>query len=284
MEISIWLIILGAIIIFNYGKSQGREKNQNIAIAPEEQELDNSLNKLNKQWKHEADTSSFINLDEIDKVLKLHDEKISKLKDNPNSVRNERQALDESLLFSQRLWQFINDIKYYPNWYENSKKRGETPWWKSKAIQPEELTIKKFSESTLKKLIDKSDKISDSDDILEYSFKIDGNKYTLFINKDSRQDTNYFGSETRESIYFYSVFVFENNKKLVYEGKLFHEIGEYTDSYDHYDLESFKPGQWTKFLLEKIFAIRAEEVQSTKEFREKMNKEMEEKNKEKFLD
>ena len=287
MYIPLWLIIVGAIVLFIYLRNREKEKAQNIPLTPEEQESEESLSKINKHWKHEADVNSFFDLNKFDEALKLHENKISKIKDDPNSVRREREALDESLLFSQRLWQFVDDVKYYPNWYENSKKEEKAPYWKSKAIQPEELILKKFSSSIMKKLVDKSDKFGKDDDVIEYSFEVNGNKYTLFINKEiSRQEDHYFGSEREkwEPIYYYPVFVFENDNKLVYEAKLFYESGEYTDSYDHHYLEAFKPGQWTKFLLGKVFAIRAEEEQSSKEFREKMAADEKERNKAKFVE
>ncbi len=285
MYIPIWLIIIGIIILFIYLRNKEKEKAQNTPLTPEELEAEESLNRINKHWQYEADVNSFFDLNKFDEALKLHESKVLKTKDNPNGVRREREILDESLLFSQRLWQFVNDIKYYPNWYKNSKKEGKIPYWKSKAIQPEELILKKFSSSILKKLIDKPDKFSKDDDIIEYSFEAGDNKYTLFINKEiSHQDNHDFNSEKWESIYYYPVFVFENDNRIVYEAKLFYESGEYADNYDHHYLEAFKPGQWTKFLLGKIFAVRAEETESSKEFREKMNKDIEQKNKKKFVD
>jgi hypothetical protein len=285
MSIPIWLIVVGVIVWFIYARKKEKVE-QSIPLTPEEEESEASLRKISKHWQHESDVNAFFDLEKIDQVLKQHEDKILKIKDNVNEVRREREALDNALMFSQRLWQFVDDVKYYPSWYENSKKQDKEPHWKSKAIQPNELLLKKFSKSKLSELLKQSDKFSKDDDILEYSFEVNGNKYTLFINKEiSRQENNHFGSNDKwEPIYYYPAFVYENEQKLVYEAKLFYESGEYTDSYDHYDLEAFKPSQWTKFLLGKIFAIRAEEEQSSKEFREKMNKDMEEKNKEKFVD
>ena len=206
MYIPLWLIIVGAIVLLIYLRNREKGKAQNIPLTPEEQESEKSSRKINKHWKHEADVNSFFDLNKFDEALKLHEDKISKIKDDPNSVRRERKTLDESLLLSQRLWQFVDDVKYYPNWYENSKKEGKELYWKSKAIQPEELILKKFSSSSLKKLVDESDKFGKNDDIIEYSFEVNGNKYTLFINKNTaRQEDNYFGSEREkwEPIYYY---------------------------------------------------------------------------------
>lgn len=285
MYIPIWLIVVGVIIWFIYARNKEKTQ-QNVPLTPEEEESEASLRKISKRWQHESDVNSFFDLGKFDQVIKLHNDKVLKVKDDANKVRNEREELDKALMFSQRLWQFVDDVKYYPNWYENSKKQGKEPHWKSKAIQPNELILKKFSNSGLEKLIDKSDKFGKDDDIIEYAFEVNEGKYTLFINKEiSRQDNNYFDrSDKWEPIYYYPVFVYENSGKLVYQAKLFYESGEYVDSYDHHYLEAFKPGEWTKFLLGKIFAIRAEEEQSSKEFREKMNKDTEKRNKEKFVD
>src|SRR3989344_3986276 len=133
MYIPLWLIIVGAIVLFIYLRNREKEKAQNIPLTPEEQESEESLRKINKHWQHEADVNSFFDLNKFDEALKLHEDKISK-------------------------------IKYYPNWYENSKKEEKAPYWKSKAIQPEELILKKFSSSIMKKLVDKSDKFGKDDD------------------------------------------------------------------------------------------------------------------------
>src|SRR3989344_1796005 len=286
MYIPIWLIIVGGIILFFYlrNREKGREIIQSTPETQEEIEAEESLSKISKYWQYEADVNSFFDLNKFDEALKSHEEAVSQIKDDPNSIRQERENFDESLRLSQRLWKFVDDVKYYPNWYENSKKEGKAPYWKSKAIQPEDLILKKFSSSALKKLISKSDKFGKDDNVIEYSFEIGENKYTLFINKEISRRDDGFGSEKWEPIYYYPVFIFENENRLVYQDKLYHENGEYTDDYDHHSLEAFKPGQWTKFLLGKIFAIRAEEEQSSKEFREEMNKEIEQENKEKFID
>ncbi len=286
MYIPLWLIVVAVIIWFIWARNKEKAE-QNRPLTPEEQESEESLRKISKQWQHESDVNTFFDLDKFDEALKIHETQVAKIKDEPNKVRNEREAFDKSLMFSQRLWQFVDDVKHYPHWYKNSKKDDGTPYWKSKAIQPNELILKKFSSSKLSKLADKSDKFRDDDEVIEYSFEIEGNKYTLFINREiNRQEENYFSSreDKWEPIYYYPVFVYENDSKLVYQAKLFYESGEYVDSYDHHYLEAFKPGEWTKFLLGKIFAIRAEEEQSSKEFREKMNKDTEQRNKEKFVE
>ncbi len=285
MYIPIWLIVVGVIIWFIYARNKEKAQ-QNIPLTPEEEESEASLRKISKRWQHESDVNSFFDLSKFDQVLKLHNDKVLKIKDDANKVKNEREELDKVLMLSQRLWQFVDDVKHYPHWYKNSKKDDGTPYWKSKAINPEELILKKFSSSGLEKLIgSSSDKFRKDDEIIEYAFEVDGHKYTLFIDREiNRQDDNFLGSDKWEPIYYYPVFVYENDERLVYQAKLFYESGEYVDSYDHHYLEAFKPGEWTKFLLGKIFAIRAEEEQSSKEFREKMNKDTEKRNKEKFVD
>jgi len=285
MYIPLWVIIVGAIILFIYLRNREKERTENMPLTPEEIEAEKSLSKISKHWQHESDVNTFIEPEKIDAILQAHEKKVAKVKDDANKVRNERDELDRELMFSQRLWQFVDDIMYYPDWYKNSKNEDGTPYWKSKTIKPNELVLKKFLASNLSKLVEDKDKFGKDDEILEYTFEVDGNRYTLYINREiNRQDDNLFGSEKWEPIYYYPVFVYENDERLVYQAKLYYESGQYADSYDHYYLEAFKPGRWTKFLLEKIFAVRAEEEKSSREFREKMNKEMEKETKEKFVD
>lgn len=278
MYIPIWVIVVAVILWFIWARNKEKAKH-NRPLTPEEQKSEEFWRKILKKGQYESDVNAFFDLNKFDKALKLHETRVAKIKDEPNKVRNEREEFDESLMFSQRLWQFVDDVKHYPHWYRNSKDRGETPYWESKVIQPDELILKKFSASILAKLVDISDKFRKDDEIVEYAFEVKGTKYILFI--ANHQDDNFLGSDP---MYYYPVFVYENGDRLVYQAKLYYESGEYTDSYDHHYLEAFKPGQWTKFLLCKIFAIRAEEDISSKEVREEMNKEVEQRNKEKFVE
>lgn len=276
MYIPIWLIIIGVVIYFIYQNNHNKQINQST------EEVDNlpELTNFSLRIHHEQEVNT-LNIENAQEILNKHLTKTSQLADEPNKVKSEREKLDKELKLSQRMWQFIDDIKYYPSWRKNQKNDDGSPWWRSKAITPEQLLLKEYGSSELKQLIDKPDKFKDSDEILEYSFNVENEKYIFFANKSFLREDEYFSSNS-ELIYYYPVYIFLNDK-LIFQTELYYESDGNLDYYHRCYLEAFKPGKWTIDILNTMFNIRQEEESYSKELREKMDKEREEKNKKNFI-
>lgn len=281
MYIHILLIII--IIILFFILLHIKKSEQNTTRNLEYKNVVSSFIKALKQLRHEIVVKLF-DIYKFERLLKKYQRRIDKSKDDVETIDNERIKLEKDLLLCQRCWQFIEDIEHYPSWYVNIKNDDGTPYWKSKAIKPNELILRKFSSSTLKKLISDSEKFSSDDEIIEFCFKLGGNKYCFYVNRELRyRDNISYSSNSGELILYYPVFVFENNEHLVFKSNLFYEGGEYGNYFGYYNLETFKPGLWAKFLLNKIVEVRKEEEQHKKESRKKTAKDVQKEKNDNFL-
>ena len=280
MFIPTWIIVIGVIWFIIYLNKREKRVISNVAIEENNDDSSSGLSKLSKYWEHESDMSN-LELNQAKTILEKHINEVSKIKIDPNKVKREREKLDDDLKFSERLWQFIQDVKYYPHWRENQKKVDGKKWWKSETINPEELIINKYDKSGLKKLID--DKFADSNEILEFKFELEGKKYHLYANRELLNKDSYMSHDSR-LVYYFPVFIFEGNEKLVFQALLNYEIDGDLDYYDRSQLEAFKPGEWTLHLLNVMYKIRKEEEKHHKEVMDEINSKIEKDNKEKFVD
>lgn len=210
--------------------------------------------------------------------LSEHQREVETAKNDGNQIKSLRVKFDEEIGFSQKLWDFIEDIKYYKSWYEqpHNNKNGK-PHWKSQIIKPKDLFVKKLAKSNLKKLSDHYE-LKDGDEILEFNFEFDDDNYTLYVDRSSK----HYSSVLDETEYYYLAFIYQNDKNLVYQADLIF-TSEYSDYYSRAMLDAFKPSKWTGFLLSTMVGVRFEEELSTKEFWDKHNKEQAEKNRTNFL-
>jgi hypothetical protein len=216
------------------------------------------------QLRYEID-ATFLDIYKLEYLFEKYQKNIEQLKGDAEKIANERIKLEKSLLLCQRCWQFIEDIKHYPLWYKNVKNDDGTPYWKSKTIKPNELVLRKFSSSTHKKLIDDSEDFSSGDEIIEFSFKLEGNEYCLYVNMELRyRDKSSYSSKKGKLMYYYPVFVFENKDHLVFKSKLYYDDIEHGNNFGYYNLEVFEPGPWVKILLHKILEVRKEEKHYSK--------------------
>lgn len=274
MYIHLLLIIIIIILYFILLRIKGDAQNKDVVSF---------FTKALKQLQHVVDVNLFRKY-KFERLLKKHQRNINKSEDDVEKINNERIKLEKDLLLCQRCWQFIEDIEHYPTWYKNVKNDDGTPYWKSKAIKPDELTLRKYSSSTLKELASDSEEFNSDDEIIEFCFKLEGNKYCFYVNRELRyRDNISYSSNNGELILYYPIFVFENNEHLVFKSKLFYEGGEYGNYFGYYNLEAFEPGLWVKFLLNKIVEVRKEEEQHKKESRKKTAKDVQKEKKDNFL-
>ena len=170
MYIPIWLLIIIIILIFII--LQNKQKAHKTTSNLEDEYADSFSTRALKHLQHEDDVNLF-DKGKFERLLKKHQKNIDTLNNDVDKITDERKKLEKALLLCQRCWQFIEDIKYYPSWFKNAKNDDGTPYWKSKAIKPDELILSKFSSSSLKKLINDSEKFSSDDEIIEYCFKLE---------------------------------------------------------------------------------------------------------------
>lgn len=266
MYIPLWLIIIGAIAFYIYSKN--KEKS--------EENLDLDLPRKKIKW---VDTNS-LDSSKTERSLSKHENKISSVKEDSEKIKQEREKFNEELGLGQRIWRFIEDTRHYHAWLGNAKKGDKEARWESSAMSEKDFVLKKFSSSDLKQLVHQSSDFGENDEIIEYFFEVGENKYTLFINKNSRIDHN----NNRGYITYHSVIIFENSKRIVYQAKVYQDSNEGGYFYDHDELEAFKPGLWVQFLLAKMLDIRKEYEQFMKELSEGNKKFFDKLNKEKFVD
>jgi len=266
MYIPLWIIVIGVIVYFFWSKNKEKA----------EDDSESNITERKIKW---IDVNS-LDLAKVERLLKNHENKILSNKEDIDKIKQEREKFQTELGLGQRIWRFIEDVRHYHIWYENSKKDDKKPFWKSTAMSPEVFVLEKFSSSSLNKLINNSDDFRKDDEIIKYSFKVGENQYILFINENAHVDHG----NTRGYITFHSVIVFENAKRIVYQSKIYQDSNEGGYSYSYDELEAFKPDLWVKFLLEKMFDIRKEYEQFMKELSEENKKFFNKIDKEKFVD
>lgn len=278
MFIPTWLIVIGVILFFVYANSRKKTELTNLDTDTDSSE---GLSKLSSYWGHENNMKN-LNLSSSETILEKHILDVSKLTD-PDDVKREREKLDEALMFSERVWQFVQDIKYYPSWRKNCKEDGK-PWWKSETIKTEQLDMVKFEDSKLQKLIGNIDNFKDSNEILEYEFKVNEETFLFFANRALISRDDWSTRADSPLIYIHPVIVFDQNNKLVYQANLEYEAKGDLDYYYRSDLEAFKPNKWVLTLLDIMHKVRKEEVKSTKDLLDGIRNDAKERNKKNFVD
>lgn len=261
----------------NNGVSVQEKIKKLLQEKQEEKDFDRLLAKMKKN--NSKSEGNRLDFDFAINVIQTHLANVEKIKTDANKVRQEREKLDEELGFSKRLRQFVGDINNdYGTTYSNIKNY--------KAIG-DQLTVKNFSELNLKSELTPQRKFANDEKVIEYQFTVGPNKYCLYVNKANKRELHY--DSLNQTSLAYVIFIIENNLRLVFKAELFDEANEYPHvgavfSYDHHDLEAFKPGKWTEYLLKTMFEVRLEEQASQKAYREKMDNLRNENNKKNFID
>ncbi|NQV90227.1 hypothetical protein HQ487_02365 [Candidatus Uhrbacteria bacterium] len=202
----------------------------------------------------------------FEQIIKNNEDQVKKLFGKPDEVVIARKKMDEDLNFSQIIWQFINDLKYYPVWHKNQKSDDGKPWWRSKTIKFDQLKIEKLSKSSLRFLIDKNlEKIKDDSDILEFVFKVrDFDKpFYFYTTKNSIHWEDGFGVSGFPFCSQIPVFIYYDNCSLVYKAylKQGHDLSETNyEKFVYSDLKAFTPANgWITSLLFITDSVRKEE-------------------------
>lgn len=250
-----------------------------------QEETKQSTGKIDADSKHEGYVEAFLSLIYVDDALKEYAQAIAKQPNNATAAQEQESLrLDVTLLFSRRLWEFITDVESLPLIYTHTQ--GDTPAWISKAMEPEQLAYCKRPTELVALLVTDPDKTfttptsaeskQSDEEMLQYSFRVGDDTYQLLVDQTYFEGT-YSTDHTiknQEPVEAYEVYVIENKSALVYRSKLYYKSkseghGDWK-VFDGCHLKVFIPGQWTRFLLGKIFEVTAEKTQTWVEAREKV--------------
>lgn len=206
--------------------------------------------------------------------LKKHLKKISNLKENINGIAQERKQFSQEIWFSNILRNFIQEIKYYPNWIKQNRLDGSERF--------NEIFLKRGNISSdkyiwkLKKIIIK-DHYNDNDDILEFTFESNNKYYTLYFNSLSRNHPYDYNWDS----YYYSILIFESNQKLITDIDLVYKDDSYWEYYENSYLNTFKPNER---IIELIIIMRNLINEKTQERKLNINRVLKENNERNFID
>lgn len=174
----------------------------------------------------------------------------------------------------QTLHSIIDDIKYLPIWFKNSHK------WASNIIPKTDLTY--LTSKGAKKKYPKLDiaYIKTEQEILEYCFDYENNKYILLSPKNSIYDSDAPPANQDEvddeDTYFtvgdsYPVIIVKNHTEIVLKAKLFTgtqvwtEHGVDSDYFRGSKIETIKAGRWIHYLTNIKNALKQESSEKVKE-------------------
>lgn len=231
MYIPNWLIIVSIVIVvlFLYIRKKRNDRLYNDVIDSPVSEK--NINKIfQKYYKNVGDTS------------------------NIKKIRIEREHLADDLNLGDRLFQFTEDIRYYPNWYDEGA-RSNAPFrfssWHSSTVPPGHIKSVNFSESKCANHMREYYNFNDEDKVIEYGFS-DYSEYLYLI---------IYPSLTDYDRYIPIVVIKDNDENMptIYlKAKLYYKH-YITDDYLYYEIEEFKPDDWIEVLLKIMVDVRREE-------------------------
>lgn len=207
----------------------------------------------------------------IKEDIEANNKKVAGTKD-AKAIKDARLGLAKKLKLGDRLYDFFDEIKYYPAWYENDKN------FNSQEIEKADIQNLKFSKSFLKDIKEDLDDFSDSnDELLSYRFKNGDNKYDFIVNRAPREQ--YYDSESE----YHIILVFNEKKKIILKARMIMSYSDYDNSYSHTEIEVFKPDNWLVSLMNKMSAVAKENEGRLEEYEKKQAEEDAEKIKRDFL-
>ena len=173
-----------------------------------------------------------------------------------------RKAADDQFIddlkLCWRLFRFIDDIRYYPEWTRDSARKS-APFtfkhWHSSVVGGS-VQCKRWSDSDIAAIFGDKFKLNDDDQVLEYvfhnhimivyPFQIDFNKYyPIIITKNNM-----------------------HNPEVLLAAKIYYQ-NNFTDEYCHYKLEDFREDDdWVLYLLDIMYRVRRDELRFTALYRQ----------------
>jgi hypothetical protein len=146
-----------------------------------------------------------------------------------------RKEFARSIVLSARIFSTYGDIKYYPEWSQNSQANYVCPSISDVAV---------FEESGKSRY--------GHEESVDFEFR--GNRWSFAF-----RGNHVILPDGADGGYYGRLSLLDSAKNLVFEGR--YQRGEYSYTYEPLDIEAFVPGEWTVEFLElseEIAAIRRE--------------------------